>query len=124
MSIAKPLSKNSLAEFLDRFENFKDSELISINVSNPLELTLSFKLQDKLRDFDWIALDLTFFGIKDAILPDDKRIKAIDLSEGVSILEHNGHFAFSLSECDSIECIQNTHSYIISKSIKTTEKSL
>lgn len=113
-----------MQEFLERFDHFKDAELISIDVVNPMELTITLHTQDSARDFDWIAVEILFSGIKDAILPDDKRIKALELSEGISLIAHEDQFAFSLCESSSFDAIKECHSYIISESIKTIEKSL
>lgn len=124
MSIGKPLTQEGIQQLEERFDHFRGAELISLDTHNPQEVSLRLHLQDKARDFDWIALEIFFYGIKDAILLDNSKLKAMDLHDGISIIISEGHFALGYSRCKNIEEIKEQAFYIIAQSVKVKEASL
>ncbi|QFR48198.1 hypothetical protein FJR48_00045 [Sulfurimonas lithotrophica] len=93
----KPLSKNSLENFLKRFEYFKDGEFRDIIINSPTNITLNFAIQDASRGYDWITLKLEFDGISDASLLDSSNLAHIDMSEGVYLKNDGTEFAFKVN---------------------------
>lgn len=124
MSIGKPLTKEGIKQLQERFDFFKDAELISMDILNPQELILKLHLQDRARDFDWIELEIFLSGIEDAKLPGNSKLKAINLHDGISIISSGAHFALGYSSCKSIEEIKESLFYIIARSVKIKENSL
>jgi len=112
------LSVNKLRE---RFSNFIDAELRSLEILSPTEITLTMALQDKARDFDWIMLDMHFSGVSDARIVDNHKLSFIDMSNGASLLEEGTIIAFGTGECYNIEDCKNATLYIIAKNLKTDE---
>ncbi len=81
----KPLFKNDLSDFLERFDDLKGGELVSLTVISPTTFKITLTAQDKSRAFDWVNLNLELSGISDAKLLDDKALKAVNMEEGVNI---------------------------------------
>ena len=107
---------------LQRFNNFKDAELRSLEVVSPTHIKMDIALQDSARAFDWIALELDFYGVKDAKLIEQNQLKFIDMSEGLTLLQQNNEFAFASGACYNISNIKNATFYIISEDFKYQEK--
>jgi hypothetical protein len=106
---------------LERFDNFKDAELRLVEVVSPDHVKVTFAVQDKARDFDWITLTLDFTGIVDARLPQENQLQFIDMSDGVNIIKDDNNFAFVIGECYNISTVKNSILYIIAKNLKTHE---
>lgn len=106
---------------LERFENFKDAEFRSLEVLSPEQLNLTFAVQDKAREFDWITLSLEFSGITDAKLLQESKMKLIDLSDGINIIKTDTGFAFGIGECYNISTIKSSSCYIIANTLKYEE---
>ena len=117
----KPLEKTKLRNFLERFENFKDCEFRSFEILNPVTFKLTFGVQDKAREFNWISLELEFNGVNDARLLKEKKMSLVDMSDGVSIVLNNNNFGFGIGICENISCITNSSYYIICDTIKYKE---
>ena len=81
----KPLQKNDLNAFLERFDNAQGGELVSLEMISPTSFKVALTVQDKARAFDWVNLNFEFTGVSDAKLLDDKALKAVDMQEGISI---------------------------------------
>ena len=81
----KPLSKNDLKAFLERFDEVRRGELVSLDMITPVSFKITLTAQDKNRAFDWINLNLEFSGVNDAKLLDDSALKAVDMEEGINI---------------------------------------
>ena len=111
----------SVESLRERFSNFVDAELRSLEILSPTEITLTMALQDKARDFDWITLQLHFSGVSDARLVDEKQLSFIDMSSGATLLEEGTLVAFGSGECYNIEDIKNQTLYIIANTLKTSE---
>ena len=115
----KPLIE--IESFLKRFDNFRDSELRSIEVINATTISVTLAGQDSARDFDWISVKLEFHGIDDAKLIETKRIPFIDMSNGITIINQDNTLAFGIDECYNLSSIKNSVCYILSSTIKYEE---
>ena len=106
---------------LKRFDNFKNADLRSLEIISPTHIKLTVAVQDNARAFDWITLTLDFFGVSDAKLLEQKKLKFIDMSEGVTLLNTDQQFAFAIGACYNIQAVKNSIFYIIFKDLKYTE---
>jgi len=87
----KPLSKNDLNSFLERFDDMRGGELVSLEILSPVAFKIVLTAQDKNRAFDWVNLTLEVHGVSDAKLLDDTALKAVDMQEGGNIaFTHEG----------------------------------
>lgn len=117
----KPLLQTQLLTFLERFDNFKNAEFRTLKIISPTNISLTLSLQDGARAFDWITLTLEFFGVSDARLLEEEKLKFIDMSDGASLLFEENKFAFGIAECYNISSVKNSSLYLICESIKYEE---
>jgi len=117
----KPLSQTQLKTFLERFDNFKDAELRSLEILSATQMQLTLAIQDRARDFDWITLSLLFSGVTDAKLPQEKQLQFVNTDEGISIFYDNAAFAFAIGACYNISTVKNSIFYILCENIKYKE---
>ena len=82
----KPLSKNDLPAFLERFDDIRGGELVSLEILSPTAFKITLTAQDKNRAFDWVNLTFELQGVDDAKLLDDKALRAVDMQEGGNIV--------------------------------------
>ena len=106
---------------LQRFDNFKDAELRSLEIVSPTQIKLIIAVQDSVRDFDWITLEIDFIGVIDARLLEQNKLAFVDMSEGASLLHVNNEFAFGIGACYNNQAIKNSTFYILSQDIKYQE---
>jgi len=81
----KPLSKNDLRAFLERFDNLSGGELVSFDILSPTAFKIALTVQDKNRAFDWVNLNIELSGVDDAKLLEDSALKAVDMEKGGNI---------------------------------------
>jgi hypothetical protein len=117
----RPLTPSELTNFLDRFDDFKESEIRSLNIISPTNIVLSLVAQDKARDNDWITVELEFSDVSDAKLLDKNKFTYADMSDGITILHEVGLMAFGISKYKDISSVKESLLYIIAKSIKYNE---
>ncbi len=117
----KPLTLNSLEDFLYRFESFTSSELSNIDIITPTSIKVELSVQDRHRSFDWIGLDFLFEEVVEARLVENEKLKLIDMDEGISIIHENGLFYFMLGDYKTASGTKSALCYIISKSLKFQE---
>ncbi|MFT7859750.1 MAG: hypothetical protein ABXS93_02315 [Sulfurimonas sp.] len=117
----KPLTQTALAEFLERFEYFKDAELRSVEVIDPFEIKVVIAVQDKARAFDWITIELLFSGVTAANLVEENQLSYIDMDTGANIIFNENQFAFGIGECYNISNIKSSSLYVISETLKYQE---
>ena len=115
----KPIT--NIDEFLKRFNNFKDGEFRSIEVSSPTTMLVTLAGQDNARAFDWISLKLEFNGISDARILDNSKLAFVDMSDGISIINEDTKLAFGIGECYNISNIKSSTCYVECSSIKFEE---
>ena len=119
----KPLLAKDLALFMQRFDNFKDGEFRSLEVSSPTNMKLVFAVQDSAKEFDWITLELEFEGVSDAKLLGASRLHLIDMSDGANIISEEKRYAFGIGNYQNITNIKDSICYIIASSLKYKENS-
>lgn len=117
----KPLTSPALSEFLERFENFKGSELRSLEVINPFEIKIVIATQDKARAYDWITVELLFSGVQAANLVEENQLQFIEMEDGANIMFEENSFAFGVGECYNISSVKSSSLYIISETLKYQE---
>jgi len=115
----KPIT--NIESFLQRFDNFKNGELRSIEVINPTTMLVILAGQDEARAFDWISMKLEFNGVNDARLLDSSKLSLIDMNDGISIVKEDNSLAFGIGECYNIPSIKNSTCFISCSSIKYEE---
>ena len=116
----KPIP-NNLNAFLERFNHFKDAEFRSMDIISPLQIKLTFALQDAARAFDWITITLEFNGVNDARLLEPNRLAFVDMSDGANIVKDGNLFAFGIGERYNISNIKNSICYLIANDLKYEE---
>ena len=119
----KPLLAKDLAAFMQRFDNFKDGELRSIEVVSPLVMRVTLAGQDTARAFDWVSLTFEFSNISDARLLQEEQLRLVDMNEGISLIHEENRFAFAIGESLNINNTKNATIYILSESLKYQEGS-
>ncbi|HFB53585.1 MAG TPA: hypothetical protein ENJ67_02520 [Sulfurimonas autotrophica] len=117
----KPLNAAGIPKLLERFDDFKGSEIRSLEVISPTEIQMSFALQDKARAYDWVTLTLLLSGVSDAKLVDASKLEYIDMSDGVSILYAKNLFHFAIGTYKTEASIKDALLYIVSENIKYDE---
>ena len=113
----KPLT--NIESFLQRFDNFKDGEFRSIEITTPLNIIVTLAGQDKSRDFDWISMKLEFNGTDDARLLDKSKLSLLDMSDGINITTIDNKYIFGLGS--SIKGLKNSSCFISAKDIRYEE---
>ncbi|MEN4053056.1 MULTISPECIES: hypothetical protein [Sulfurimonas] len=117
----KPLHNSEITKFLERFDDFKESEIHSLKIISPTEIEITLTAQDKARAYDWLTLSILFSGVNDAKLIDESKLAYIDLDDGVSIIKEGNNFAFALGRYQNISSLKDAQLYIISQNIKYNE---
>jgi len=117
----KPLIHTNITNFLERFDNFQDSEIRSLNIISPNEIELTLTAQDKARAYDWVTVKFLFLGIDDARLIDENKLTYVTIEDGITILYENGFFAFALGNIKSVSSAKDSQLYLISDTIKYSE---
>jgi hypothetical protein len=115
----KPLT--NIPEFLKRFDNFKDGEILSIEIISPTTMLVTLCVQDKARAFDWINIKLQFNEIVDARILDNSKLSLLDMSNGISIISNGTKLAFSIGECYNVSTIKDSICFIECLNIKYEE---
>jgi len=116
----KPLEASHITKFLERFDDFKESEIRSLKIISPTEIEITLSAQDKARAYDWITVMLLFNGVSDARLIDTNNLAYLDVSNGVSILKEDD-YAFGLGHYYNINSLKDSQFYIIAQDIKYQE---
>ena len=106
---------------LERFDDFKGSEIRTLKIISPTEIELTLTAQDRARGFDWITLSMLFSGVSDARVVDENKLAYLDLDDGVSIQKEGDNFVFALGNYANSTAFKDAQLYIISKNIKYTE---
>ncbi|MCD6433193.1 MAG: hypothetical protein J7L21_04055 [Sulfurimonas sp.] len=117
----KPLLAKDLKSFLDRFDNFRDSELRHIEIISPSVITITLAGQDSARAFDWISVILKFSGVSNAKILDNAKLKLVDMSDGISLLCEKDLFAFGIGECENLFSIKSSTCQVVASSLKYQE---
>jgi len=92
----KPLHVKDIKSFLSRFGEFVDAEIRSIDPTSPTTINMLIACQDTARGFDWLTLHLEFSGVSDASLVDNSQLLHVDMSNGISLINEDNNFIFSV----------------------------
>ncbi|KIM03512.1 MAG: hypothetical protein KU29_11715 [Sulfurovum sp. FS06-10] len=119
----KPILAQELDIFLKRFDNFNGGEFRSIEILSPTNIIVTLSGQDGARAFDWVTIKLELNGVSDAKLLEGSKLFMLDMSDGISIINDNKHFAFGIGKCTTLSSLKNSICYIICSSLKYQEGS-
>lgn len=117
----KPLTE--IGSFLQRFDNFKDTEIRSVEVVSPTLMNVTLTAQDSARGFDWLTVKIECNGVSDAHLVDESKLSFLDMQSGISILQDDKGYAFAIGECHNDSMVKSSSLYIECNSIKYEEGS-
>ncbi len=117
----KPLDASQITKFLERFDDFKESEIRSLEIISPTEIEITLTAQDKARAFDWITVTMLLSGVSDAKLIDTSKVGFVDMDNGITILKEGSNFAFGVGQYNNISALKDAQLYIISQTIKHKE---
>jgi hypothetical protein len=117
----KPLNPSQIAKFLERFDDFKGSEIRSLEIKSATEIELLLSAQDRARNFDWISVKLLFNGVSDAKILEDNKLAYLDMDDGLSILFEEKQFALGITSTKTLASIKDAPLYIICDIIKYDE---
>lgn len=81
----KPLSASSLKNLCERIDYAREGEIRSLTPLSPTSIEIRFSVQDIARDYDWIDIVFRVDGVSDAKLVSDNILKALDMSEGITV---------------------------------------
>jgi hypothetical protein len=81
----KPLSASSLKNLLERIDNAAQGEIRSLTPLSPTSVEIRFSVQDIARGYDWIDILFRVEGVNDAKLVSDNVLRALDMSEGITV---------------------------------------
>jgi len=117
----KPLPPSKITKFLERFDDFKESEIRSLKIISPTEIEMIFAVQDKARAYDWIKITLLLRDLHDAKLIDESKLDYVDMSDGISMLHKEDLFYLGLGTCKTLTSIKDALLFVISENIKYNE---
>lgn len=117
----KPLLTKYFKTFLQRFDNFKDAQIRSLEVISASNITLTLETQDSARAYDWITLTLVFEGVSDAKLLEESKFSFIDTCEGISLFHEESNIVFCIGSYHDIHVAKNAILFVITKSLKYQE---
>lgn len=81
----KPLSASTLKNLLERIDYAREGEIRSLTPLSPTSIEIRFSVQDIARGYDWIDVMFRVDGISDAKLVSDNVLRALDMSEGITV---------------------------------------
>ena len=117
----KPILAKDLKKFIERFDNFKDGELRSIDVISPTTMSITLAGQDNAREFDWISMTFEFSGVSDARLLQNNKLSLVDMNDGINVIYEDDKFAFGIGDYDTISSTKNSTCYIVCSTLKYKE---
>jgi len=81
----KPLSVSTLKNLLERIDFARQGEIHSLIPLSPTSIEIRFSVQDIARGYDWIDILFRIEGVNDAKLVSDNVLRALDMSEGITV---------------------------------------
>lgn len=119
----KPLNQNNAKQLLERIDSAKGGELRSITMLDPTTFRVTFSVQDRNREFDWVDITFEVSGVSDARLTDDDKLDFVDMDEGISLLFENGQCAVAIGDYRSLTSVSDAPMYLMGTSMKYGESS-
>jgi hypothetical protein len=114
----------SIEKTLERFDSFIGAELVSVHIPSPKDIELTFHVQDKARDYDWIKVTFLFKEVEDAKLVDESQLKFLPLEEGISLLKTQERYGFGIGQYKNINNIKDSLLFIVAKLMFIEENSI
>jgi len=74
-----------LKNLLERVDFARQGEIRSLTPLSPTSIEIRFSVQDIARGYDWIDVLFRIEGVNDAKLVSDNVLKALDMSEGITV---------------------------------------
>ena len=81
----KPLSDLTLKNLLNRIDFAREGQIHSLTPLSPTSIEIRFSVQDIARGYDWIDVLFRLEGVSDAKLVSDNVLRALDMSEGITV---------------------------------------
>lgn len=81
----KPLSASILKNLLERIEFAREGQIRSLTPLSSTSIEIRFSVQDIARGYDWIDVLFRIEGVNDAKLVSDNVLRALDMSEGITV---------------------------------------
>ena len=94
----KPLSASGLNSLMTRIENAVQGEIRSLIPVSPTSIKIRFSVQDVARGYDWIDVAFQIDGVNDAKLVSDNVLRALDMSEGITVELTSSSAALAIGE--------------------------
>jgi hypothetical protein len=117
----KPLTANNARALLDRIDAARGGELRSITMLDPTTFRVTFSVQDRNREFDWVDITFELTGVSDARLTDDDKLDLVDMDEGITVMFENGKCALAIGDYASLTAVSDATMYLIGTSMKYEE---
>jgi hypothetical protein len=80
-----PLTANTLKKLLERVDFAREGQIHSLTSLSPTSIEIRFSVQDIARGYDWIDVLFRVEGVNDAKLVSDNVLRALDMSEGITV---------------------------------------
>ena len=94
----KPLSASTLKNLLERIDAAREGEIRSLAPLSPTSIEIRFSVQDIARGYDWIDVAFRLDGVNDAKLVSDNVLRALDMSEGITVELTPSYAALAIGE--------------------------
>jgi hypothetical protein len=83
---------------MTRIENAVQGEIRSLIPVSPTSIKIRFSVQDVARGYDWIDVAFQIDGVNDAKLVSDNVLRALDMSEGITVELTSSSAALAIGE--------------------------
>lgn len=113
-----------IQKILEKFDNFRFAEFQSIQPLSETSMLLTFVVQDDDgEETDKVTFQLD--GVNEAKLLENRVLSYLDMTDGISIIQYNDFYAFSLGKSnDDLLAIKNTPLYAIADNISAKQMSI
>jgi hypothetical protein len=117
----KPLTQNNAKALLERIDGARGGELRSVIMVDPATFRVTFSVQDRNREFDWVDITFELSGVSDARLIDDDKLDYVDMDEGITVLFENGKCVVAIGDYKTLTSVSDAAMYLVGTSIKYGE---
>lgn len=80
-----PFTASTLKKLLERIDFAREGQIHSLTPPSPTSIEIRFSVQDIARGYDWIDVLFRVDGVNDAKLVSDNVLRALDMSEGITV---------------------------------------
>ena len=106
---------------LEKYKNFKDAQLHSIQSLSPTSKVLTIVVQDDDGE-DLNSVNIEFNNITNSQILDNSVLSYMDMGFGISIIKEHGLYGFALGRGTAMLHVHNAPLYIIASDINIEEK--